>query len=84
MKRPSKASGKRAKLRRIAASKSKRAFSQSKESLPNSPATGPQGEIARLTRELTEALGRQAATSEVLEIISGSPGDLQAVFVAVL
>ncbi len=49
-----------------------------------SPPLGQEIEVARLSRELNEALEHQAATSEVLEVIRKFSGDLEPVFATVL
>ena len=55
-----------------------------RKAITATPATGDKERIALLTRELSEAQEQQAATSQVLGIISSSPIHLEPVFETIL
>ena len=52
--------------------------------MPQEVATDLERQLALALRELSEARDQQAATSDVLRIISSSPGELNPVFQAIL
>ncbi len=84
MKRRSRAGGEPNKAQRRKTPEPKRRNAPKVAARSNSPPTNEKTEVARLTRELHEALDQQATTSEVLSVISSSPGELEQVFQSML
>src|SRR6516162_5890695 len=78
MRRRSRASSKPTKAR------SRKAKAQKPARHSSSSVAGQESEFAQLRRERDEALKRETATSQVLRLISKSPGDLELVFRTIL